>query len=79
MLKNIVNVDNNGLCYKKCLIRVLDIVYIHVYNISVSLLLQFGLDWSRRLHFINENVATGLLISTGLIFLDLRHVCVCML
>ena len=72
MLKNIVNVNNNGLCYKNVLIHVLKNVYIHLYNIFVSLLLKCGLDWSRRRYFISENKATSSLIATGLIFYDLR-------
>ena len=47
-------------------------VYIHLYNIFVSLLLKCGLDWSRRRYFISENKATCSLIATGLIFYDLR-------
>ena len=48
-------------------------VYIHLYNIFVSLLLKCGLDWSRRRYFISENKATCSLIATGLIFYDLRQ------
>ena len=50
----------------------LKIVYVHLYNICVSLLLKCGLDWSRRRYFISENKATCSLIATGLIFYDLR-------
>ena len=57
----------------KCLIHVLKIVYIHLYNIFVSLLLKCGLDLSRRRYFISENMATCSLIATGLIFYDLRR------
>ena len=49
-------------------------VYIHLYNIFVSLLLKCGLDWSRRRYFISENKATCSLIAIGLIFYDLRPV-----
>ena len=49
-------------------------VYIHLYNIFVSLLLKCGLDWSRRRYFISENKATCSLIATGLIFYDLRQI-----
>ena len=48
-------------------------VYIHLYNIFVSLLLKCGLDWSRRRYFISENKATCSFIATGLIFYDLRQ------
>ena len=50
----------------------LKIVYTHLYNIFVSLLLKCGLDLSRRRNFISENMATCSLIATGLIFYDLR-------
>ena len=50
----------------------LKIVYIHLYNIFVSLLLKCGLDLSWRRYFISENMATCSLIATGLIFYDLR-------
>ena len=50
----------------------LKIVYIHLYNIFVSLLLKCGLDLSWRRYFISENMATCSLIATGLIFCDLR-------
>ena len=51
----------------------LKIVYTHLYNIFVSLLLKCGLDLSRRRNFISENMATCSLIATGLIFYDLRQ------
>ena len=51
----------------------LKIVYIHLYNIFVSLLLKCGLDLSWRRYFISENMATCSLIATGLIFYDLRQ------
>ena len=51
----------------------LKIVYIHLYNIFVSLLLKCGLDLSWRRYFIRENMATCSLIATGLIFYDLRQ------
>ena len=53
------------------------IVYTHLYNIFVSLLLKCGLDLSnvRRRNFISENMATCSLVATGLIFYDLRHLC----
>ena len=50
----------------------LKIVYIHLYNIFVSLLLKCGLDLSRRRYYISENMAICSLIATGLIFYDLR-------
>ena len=50
----------------------LKIVYTHLYNIFVSLLLKCGLDLSWRRYFIGENMATCSLIATGLIFYDLR-------
>ena len=52
----------------------LKIVYIHLYNIFVSLLLKCGLDLSWRRYFISENMATCSLIATGLIFYDLRQI-----
>ena len=48
------------------------IVYTHLYNIFVSLLLKCGLDLSRRRNFISENMATYSLIATGLIFYEHR-------